>query len=165
MLRLKALLFIAVATFVFATDLVADDSLQLPAKFEVDAINGTGKLTRDQVQGKKILIQFWASWCVGCSKVMEDLQPLSPDGSKSMYVSISLDETKDQARGYFKHQKDSIKTMLGKSWIDPETKLATHLKVKSLPAILLIDSQGKVIENLYGHPNAEQMKKIEAFLK
>lgn len=165
MKRFKSILLIAAATFAFSSKLLAGDPMQLPAKFELPAIDGGGKLTREQLQGKKVLIQFWASWCVGCSKVMEDLQPISTTGAGAQYLSVSLDENKDQARSFFTHLKDSVKTMQGKSWIDPDTKLATHLKIKSLPAIVLIDGNGKVLENLYGHPNAEQMKKIEAFFK
>lgn len=146
--------------------LMASEANQcLPEKLSLTALEGRGKLDRTAVKGKNILVQFWASWCVGCSKVMEDLMPFTPDGRKAMYLSVSLDETKDQARDYFRHQKDTVKTMRGKSWFDTDTTLATALGIKSLPALVLIDSEGNVVENLYGHPTPAQMTRIQAFLK
>lgn len=141
------------------------DAVKLPAKIDLSAIEGSARLTNETVKDKKVLIQFWASWCVGCSKVMEDLIPITKATDKAKYLSISLDETKDQAKGYFKFQNETVKKLLPSSWIDPDTSLASALNVKSLPALVLIDSKGTVIESMYGHPSAEQMKKIEDFFK
>ena len=141
------------------------ETIKLPAKIDLSAIEGSARLTNDTIKDKKVLIQFWASWCVGCSKVMEDLLPITKTTGNAKYLSISLDETKDQAKGYFKFQNDTVKTLLPSSWIDPETKLANALKIKSLPALVLIDSKGTVIESMHGHPSAEQMKRIEDFFK
>lgn len=141
------------------------DASKLPTKIDLSAIDGTARLTNETVKDKKVLIQFWASWCVGCSKVMEALIPITTATDKTQYLSISLDETKDQARGYFKFQNDTVKNLQSSSWIDPDTRLANALNIKSLPALVLIDNKGNVVENMYGHPSAEQMKKIEDFFK
>jgi thioredoxin-related protein len=148
-----------------ASPLLAENKPVLPAKIELAALEGDAKLSKADITGKKVLIQFWASWCVGCGQVMQDLLPYEPDGKKAMYLSVSVDESKDQARAYFKHQNDTVKGMQKKSWIDPDTTLATALNIKSLPALVLIDSNGNVIENLYGHPTPNQMKMIAEFLK
>lgn len=159
--------FALACTLIFGIQapVLAGDKPVLPAKIELSALEGNNKITKNDIAGKRVLVQFWAAWCVGCSKVMEDLIPYTPDGKQAMYLSVSLDETKDQARGYFKHQKDVVKALSKSSWIDPETNLATALQVKALPALVLIDSDGTVIENLYGHPTADQMKRISSFLK
>ncbi len=163
---LKILKFYVIAVlFVSLSTQAKADAVKLPTKFELSAIEGSARLTRETVKDKKVLIQFWASWCVGCSKVMEELIPIAKGTEKTQYLSISLDETKDQAKGYFKFQNDSVKKLLPSSWIDPDTSLANALNIKSLPALVLIDSSGTVIENMYGHPSAEQMKKIEDFFK
>lgn len=157
----------ALATLVAfgAFPLLADSKTAVPEKFELGALEGDAKLSKKDIAGKRVLIQFWAAWCVGCGQVMQDLLPYEPDGKKAMYLSVSVDETKDQARGYFKHQNDLVKGMQKKSWIDPDATLATALNIKSLPALVLIDSDGNVIENLYGHPTPNQMKRIAEFLK
>jgi len=141
------------------------EPIKLPAKVDLAAIDGPSRLSNQSIKDKKILIQFWASWCVGCSKVMEDLLPITAKTEATKYLSVSLDETKEQAVNYFKFQNEKVKTLLPSSWIDPKTNLATALKVKSLPALVLIDSQGNVLENIYGHPSVNQMKKIEDFFK
>jgi thiol-disulfide isomerase/thioredoxin len=141
------------------------DAPKLPANIDLSAIEGSARLTNETVKDKKVLIQFWASWCVGCSKVMEDLIPITKATDKTLYLSISLDETKDQAKGYFKFQNETVKKLLPISWIDPDTSLASALNIKSLPALVLVGNNGTVIESMYGHPSAEQMKKIEDFFK
>jgi thiol-disulfide isomerase/thioredoxin len=164
MKNVVAQILMVIGLFVFGTTLQAE-TIKLPAKFDLPAIEGSGRMTNETIKGKKVLIQFWASWCVGCSKVMEDLLPVTKASEKAQYLSISLDETKEQAKSYFKFQNDIVKKLLPLSWIDAETSLAGALKVKSLPALVLIDSQGQVVENMYGHPSANQMKKIEDFFK
>ncbi len=158
-------IFLIAALFASHTTLAQADAVKLPAKIDLSALEGSARLTRETVKDKKVLIQFWASWCVGCSKVMEELIPIAKGTDKTQYLSISLDETKDQAKGFFKFQNDNVKKLLPSSWIDPDTSLANALNIKSLPALVLIDSSGTVIENMYGHPSAEQMKKIEDFFK
>jgi thiol-disulfide isomerase/thioredoxin len=157
--------YLIVALIASHTTLAQADAVKLPTKIDISAIEGSARLTRETIKDKKVLIQFWASWCVGCSKVMEELIPITKGTDKTQYLSISLDETKDQAKGYFKFQNDNVKKLLPSSWIDPDTSLANSLSIKSLPALFLIDSNGTVIENMYGHPSAEQMKKIEDFFK
>ncbi len=157
-------LFVVAALSGFAMQAQAE-TIKLPAKIDLSAIEGSDRLTNASIKDKKVLIQFWASWCVGCSKVMEDMIPITKLSDKTKYLSISLDETKERAKGYFKFQNETVKKLLSSSWIDPDTSLASALNIKSLPALILIDSQGSVIESMYGHPSAEQMKKIEEFFK
>lgn len=154
-----------VSMLAFSAPAHAGDGKKLPDSLVLHSLKRSTKIDRKALQGKKLLVQFWASWCVGCGKVMEDMIPIAPDGNKAMYLSVSVDESKAQAISYFDHQKDLVKPMVNKSWIDPDTKLATALNIKSLPALVLIDSEGNVTENLYGHPNQEQMQKIADFLK
>jgi thiol-disulfide isomerase/thioredoxin len=134
-------------------------SKALPKTFELKGLDG-GALNPADVKGKRLVLQFFASWCVGCADVMAELAPLVKEQGGARFVPVSVDETISEARDYFKKQKDTVKPLRKVSFHDADAKLATALDVEALPAVLVVDDDGKVLLAVTGHPTVEQVAQI-----
>ncbi|MCH4147933.1 MAG: energy transducer TonB [Prevotella sp.] len=93
-----------------------------------------------------LVLDFWASWCGDCRKVMPDMEALSKkysDGSVN-FVGISFD-TDTTA---WKHCITSTYKLMGyqvsefKKW--KETQISKDYHINWIPTMYLIDPQGKV---------------------
>jgi thiol-disulfide isomerase/thioredoxin len=113
-----------------APSLAFVDSLQKPVSFAALA------------KGKKyVVIDFWASWCVPCRKAIPALKKFYQEmGSKGVaIISVSID----------KKEADWVKANTAEqlpwySFLD-RAGLADAYNVKAIPAMFLLNGEGKVI--------------------
>ena len=97
------------------------------------------------LKGKVVLIDFWATRCGPCRRVMPDLvetyKQYHPAGFE--IVGISLDSDKDRLTKFLADKKMTWAQYFdGKGW---QTKLAGTYGVNSIPATYLLDGEGKII--------------------
>lgn len=115
-----------------------DITLKDPAGKDIKLSDYVGK-------SKVVLIDFWASWCGPCRKEM----PVVVDAYAKYkakgfeVVGISLDESKDAWTRAIKSMNMTWPQMsdLG-GW---KSKAATLYNIKSIPATILVDENGKII--------------------
>ena len=162
-LLLAAALILGFGLVTDGSSAYAGGAKQLPKEFALKGLKG-GTLKATQVKGKMVVLQFWASWCVGCGQVMGLLAPVVAQYDDALYLPISVDESMAEARSYFKKQVDAVKPLEAKSWLDTDAVLASALKVEALPAVMVADANGKIVKSYVGHLNAAQVKEIKALL-
>ncbi|WP_338610938.1 TlpA disulfide reductase family protein (plasmid) [Pelagibacterium nitratireducens] len=108
--------------------------------------------------GKKLLINFWATWCAPCREEMPYLDALeeSYGGDDFEVVAISLDMGSDgpTAAGLF---LEEIGTSYLKLFADPSYKLFERLRNEGvtlgLPATVLVDEKGCELAVIQGPAN------------
>jgi peroxiredoxin len=110
--------------------------------FTLTDINGN-EVTLENLRGKYILLDFWASWCRPCRDENPNLVKAYEKfgGDNFEIVSISLD----------KAQEDWEKAVEedGLSWTllhDADGAIATNYAIQSIPSTWLIDKEGIIIE-------------------
>jgi len=111
--------------------------------------------------GKPVLFDFWASWCVPCRIAVPGLNALAEDNPNIHLVGVITDDPGDfeQARSFITKTK-----MAYPSIIDIPEKLSDALQVEALPTLLLLDAKGKELGRWIGEPDDLQ-KQIEVLLK
>ena len=105
--------------------------------------------------GKKLLINFWATWCAPCREEMPFLDALEQKygGEDFEVVAISLDMGSDgpTAAGLFLEEIGADHLAL---WADPSYKLFERLRNEAvtlgLPATVLVDEEGCELAILQG---------------
>jgi thiol-disulfide isomerase/thioredoxin len=111
--------------------------------FEATDISGT-KFSYQDYQGKYLLIDIWATWCVPCRKEIPYLEHLEEKyaGQPIAFISVSIDKNVDAWRKFVASMdtSDQFYSMPGKAFGIKEAYNADLI-----PVFVLIDQQGRII--------------------
>jgi thiol-disulfide isomerase/thioredoxin len=105
------------------------------------------------VKGKKILINFWATWCAPCKNEMPSLQELKKLLKKENFLFLLIsDESTAQILDFKKKTKYDF-TFL------KSTKTAASLGVYALPTTFIFNEEGEKVDEIIGAVewNSEKM--------
>jgi thiol-disulfide isomerase/thioredoxin len=104
-------------------------------------------ITAEQLAGKYLIIQIWASWCPYCHKQNLNLQKLAPQLSpnKAVIVALSVDRDEFSAKNYAEeHAWTFLTAMMTPEWS------ATLGKRRGIPELYVVNPQGKVVRKDFG---------------
>ena len=104
-------------------------------------------IAAEQLAGKYLIIQIWASWCPYCHKQNLNLQKLAPQLSadKAMIVALSVDRDEFSAQNYAEqHALPFLTAMMTPEWS------ATLGKRRGIPELYVVNPQGKVVRKDFG---------------
>ena len=123
------------------------------------------KIELDALRGKPVLINFWATSCVGCVREMPDLaeiyQDLNPQGFELVGVAVSYDPP-NQVLEFVKRFDIPFPISL-----DIDDRVATAFGgVSLIPSSFLIDAEGRVVFKKLGELDIPKLRRdIEDLLK
>ena len=112
----------------------------------------SGHVSLADLKGKIISIDFWATWCGPCRKVMPDLVETYKQYHDRGFeiIGISLDKDQSQLERYM--QDTGITWPQYYDGLGWSNKIATRFGVRAIPHIVLIDKNGAVHFNTdYDH--------------
>jgi thiol-disulfide isomerase/thioredoxin len=110
--------------------------------------DGASKSLRDW-QGKVVLLNIWATWCVPCREEMPTLDKLEAalGGKDFEVVAVNIDRGKGDKPKSFLAETGATHLAL---YTDPSGKLFSVVKAVGMPTTLLIDREGREIGRLVG---------------
>ncbi len=96
-------------------------------------------------RGKVVLIHYWATWCEPCKNDMRTLKELQAKyGSRGFaLIGVNLDADRKDAVGHIQKARLSWPQLHEDGGLD--SRLANELGILTLPAMLLVGKDGKVI--------------------
>ena len=108
--------------------------------------------------GKAVLLNFWASWCVPCRKEFPLLKGV--DGNGVQVLGVVFQDTSDAAAAFMKEQQATWPGLQ-----DPGGRIADDYDVgfrPGLPVTVLIDRQGRLAERHVGELRQENLDHLLA---
>ncbi len=113
-------------------------------RFSVTGFDGK-EITLDQLRGKPVLLDLWATWHGGRSFDLRQLKLLHDRFGKSNrlhMLGISLDASRELAEGELKKDPLPWPQAYGGNW--NESALRQIFGLRSLPEYILIDAEGRI---------------------
>lgn len=124
----------------------------------------SGKTIRlSSFQGKYVLLEFWANWCVPCRQQSPHLVEMYKKYSDKGFTIIqySVDEKKDEEKWKAAIRKDQLTWTQIADLNGFENKVSKLYGVQPIPDNFLIDPSGKIIgRRVEGKELEEKLKKL-----
>lgn len=121
--------------------LEADDAKRQSADFTLSDLQGKSWHLQD-LRGKVVLVNFWATWCPPCRKEMPDLDALFNKYKDQGFVVLAIsDEETAKVSSYIAEHKVSYPILL-----DPWRKVNDAFIVEGIPKSFVYDRSGKIVE-------------------
>lgn len=97
-----------------------------------------------RLKGKAVLIQYWASWCDPAKADLPLLKELRTKFGKEFdVVGVCLDQNKQDMIAFLKENDPRWPQLFEEGGLD--SPLANELGIQTLPTMILVDKQGKVV--------------------
>ena len=146
--------------FINGKDTVSESIIpDLKVKLLDGSITTLHKLSQDG----PLLIDFWATWCVPCKKVMKYLnqyhEKYENDNFKVLMINTDTPRSLGKVRGFIKSQNYSFNVGM-----DPNKVLSKKLNGMIMPTLILVDKGGVIKWRHQGYVAGEEVE-IEEQIK
>lgn len=122
---------------------------QQPLGFDLSRLEG-GKVSLDQLRGKVVFINFWATWCPPCIEEMPSMVRLHEkmkNDDRFVMLAISTDESWEPVKKFFAGESPGFTVLL-----DPKGELAKRYGTTMFPETYVV-VDGKVRAFIEGPRN------------
>ena len=130
---------------------------------KVRLLNGSSTTLHQLSQDGPLLIDFWATWCVPCKKVMKYLnqyhEEYAEDNFKVLMINTDTPRSLGKVRGFIKSQDYSFNVGM-----DPNKVLSKKLNGMIMPTLILVDKGGIIKWRHQGYVAGEELE-IEKQIK
>lgn len=122
-----------------------------------------GEVSRDDLKGKVVMLDFWATWCGPCAEEMPSLLKLSREYADKgvVFVAASRDDpaTWKVDVGLF---ADRVGKELTEHVTLADEATSAQFRIEVLPTLFFIGPSGRIIESYSGYaPESELRRRIE----
>lgn len=149
------------AASLFAAPKVGDSAVS----FELPNLYNPNKQTSNEdLKGKVVLLNLWASWCSGCQEEMPLFVELQKQfqGSNFKILLSSIDKDPQSAIAFLQ-EVDKNKVL--QSLYDKQKQLPKAYRCAGMPSSYLIDKNGKIVNIYIGSLDQEAIAKLKMKIK
>ncbi len=152
-MRLRSVLAMIAVSIVAAACAPADADVgagPLFQEFALETFDGDS-LSLADLQGKVSLVVFWASWCPACQAELPLLDSLNAAVEHPEFAIVAINDEWNEgaARGYAAAKGFRMPLLLGRG------EMWKRYQYLGLPYLVLLDREGRVLQEYYGYPGRE----------
>ena len=128
--------------------------------FDYENFKG-GKTSLEDLKGKVVYVDVWATWCGPCLREIPALKILEADyhNKNIAFVSLSIDEKKDYNKWrtmITEKNLDGIQLMADNDW---KSKFVIDYGIKGIPRFIIIDTKGNIVNSDAPRPSNPDIRK------
>ena len=124
---------------------------------KIRLLDGSKTTIHELVQDGPLMIDFWATWCVNCKKLMKYLdqyhEDYSDDGFKVLMINTDTPRSLGKVKSYVRSQ--GYKFYIG---MDPNKVISKKLNGMVMPTMILVDKGGEVKWRHQGYIAGEEIQ-------
>ncbi len=143
---LPALLFVALLGAAVANDSGPPGRGDEAPAFEAQLLTGDGTLALDDLRGKPVVLNFWASWCVPCKDEAPMLREAEQRyGDTVTFVGIDIRDARSDAVRFVDEQGLDYMHVR-----DEDGAIYEAFGLTGQPETFFLDEEGKILEHVPG---------------
>ena len=151
-MKKNGLLMLFVASFTFGID----DKPNVIPDLKIRMLDGSKTTIHELVKDGPLMIDFWATWCVPCKKVMKFLnvyhQEFEEEKFKVLMINTDSPRSVSKVKSYVRSQ--DYKFFIG---MDPNKSISKKLNGLVMPTLILVDKGGEVVWRHQGYLPGEEV--------
>ena len=135
-------------------------------KFDYPDVNGKS-VSLDDLKGKYVYVDVWATWCGPCKKEIPYLKALNEEYQNSDLAIVSLSIDKQEHKEKWKNMvaKEGlrgIQILADKDW---SSEFVTAYNITGIPRFILIDPSGNILDADAPRPSDPNLQELLKSLK
>lgn len=113
-----------------------------PQDFSLESFTNSKNINLKDLNDKKVLINFWATWCTSCIEEIPLLHKLkeSKNANDYHFIAISAGDTKKKIKKFIKRYKYNYEILL-----DKDNSISKSWGIEALPVTIILDKDRKTI--------------------
>ena len=151
-MKKNVLTMLFTASFTFGID----DNPNVIPDLKIRMLDGSKTTIHELVKDGPLMIDFWATWCVPCKKVMKFLneyhQEFEEEKFKVLMINTDSPRSVSKVKSYVRSQ--DYKFFIG---MDPNKSISKKLNGLVMPTLILVDKGGEVVWRHQGYLPGEEV--------
>ncbi|MGK0467336.1 TlpA family protein disulfide reductase [Clostridium sp.] len=139
---------------VYSTNENATSDKKPALDFKLKDLNGKDVSLSDY-KGKKVFLNFWASWCPPCKAEMPDIEKLYNETNDTdlVILAVNVGEIKSDVTSFLNDNKYNFTVLL-----DSDQNISNQYNIKGIPTSFFIDTEGNIVSSKVGGMSLDEMK-------
>jgi peroxiredoxin len=123
--------------------------------FTLETLEGT-EVSLEDLRGKVVLINFWATWCSPCRAEIPDIQAVYEERQQDGFVvlGVNVEESREQVQPFVDELNMTYPVLL-----DEGGRLLKMYRALGLPMSLIVDQDGVIQVRHVGYLTAAQLER------
>ena len=116
----------------------------------------------DDLKGKFVYIDVWATWCGPCKKEIPYLKEMDEEykGKNIAFVSLSIDKMENKDKWLQMIQDEDLKGIQLLADNDWNSDFVTSYNIRGIPRFILLDDKGNIINSNAPRPSDPNLKNL-----
>ncbi len=119
-------------------------------------------ISLDDLKGKYVYIDVWATWCGPCKREIPFLKELNSEyqNKNLAIVSLSIDKAEHKEKWLKMVEEEDLKgiqIMADKDW---SSEFVTSYNITGIPRFILIDNEGNILDANAPRPSDPRLKEV-----
>ena len=113
------------------------------------------ELSLSNLQGKKVFLNFWATWCGPCRSEMPDILKLYQNHDNIEVLAVNVKDNKGQILNFIMDNSYNFPVVL-----DTNGAVSTQYTVRGIPTTYILDENGIIMAKHTGVLDYNKMKEL-----